>query len=136
MRKAVLFIGIALAAASALLLITHHTVAQVRVAGFVLVVCALPPLLVARVQLGKSFAFGPKARTLVTSGFYSKIPHPLYVFVDLVFLGIVIASRVAWLVAVWLAIVAVQSWQARREAKVLEQAFGEEYRRYRAQTWW
>jgi protein-S-isoprenylcysteine O-methyltransferase Ste14 len=108
MRKAVLILGIALAAASALLLITHHTAAQARVTGFVLVACALPPLLVARVQLGESFAFGPKAKTLVTRGFHSKIPHPLYVFVDLVFLGIVIASRVTWLVAAWLAVIAAE----------------------------
>jgi len=30
---------------------------------------------------------------------------------------------------------AMQVWRARAEAKVLEARFGEEYRRYRAGTW-
>jgi protein-S-isoprenylcysteine O-methyltransferase Ste14 len=33
------------------------------------------------------------------------------------------------------AIVAVQTIRARREARVLEQAFGDSYREYRRQTW-
>jgi protein-S-isoprenylcysteine O-methyltransferase Ste14 len=40
------------------------------------------------------------------------------------------------LLIVWAAIVVVQAWQARRETKVLQQAFGEAYREYRRRTWW
>jgi protein-S-isoprenylcysteine O-methyltransferase Ste14 len=40
------------------------------------------------------------------------------------------------LLGVWLALVVVHSWAARREARVLGQAFGDAYREYRAKTWW
>ena len=136
MRRAMLVVVIALLAAAARLIITHHSATQARAAGLVLVATGVPLMVISRAQLGKSFAVGPKATALVTRGLYAKLPHPLYVFFDLVLLGIVIAVQVPWLVAVWLAIIAAQSWQARRESKVLEQAFGEDYRKYRAQTWW
>ena len=34
-----------------------------------------------------------------------------------------------------LPLIALQVWRARAEARVLEERFGEEYLRYRAQTW-
>jgi protein-S-isoprenylcysteine O-methyltransferase Ste14 len=136
MRNVVLVALIALLAAGALMLVTHNTARQTLVAGLVLAAPAFPLMLLARAQLGRSFSVGPKATALVTNGLYSKIPHPMYVFLDLLLLGVVIALRQPWLVGVWLAIVAVQSWQARRESRVLEQAFGDAYRNYRARTWW
>jgi protein-S-isoprenylcysteine O-methyltransferase Ste14 len=36
-------------------------------------------LIMARVQLGTSFAVSPQAKELVTRGLYSKIRHPVYV---------------------------------------------------------
>ena len=44
--------------------------------------------------------------------------------------------RQPWLVLPWLALVAIHAWAARREARVLERAFGDAYREYRANTWW
>jgi len=64
------------------------------------------------------------------------VPHPLYAFLDVALLGLVIALRIPWLVLVWLALVGAHAWAARREAKVLEAAFGNAYRHYRARTWW
>jgi protein-S-isoprenylcysteine O-methyltransferase Ste14 len=93
-------------------------------------------MVLARIQLGKAFSLGPKATTLVTHGLYSKIPHPLFVFLDVALLGIVIALRQPWLVAPWLALVAAHAWAARRESRVLEHAFGDAYRQYRTRTWW
>jgi protein-S-isoprenylcysteine O-methyltransferase Ste14 len=60
----------------------------------------------------------------------------LYVFLDVALLGVVIALRQPWLVGPWLALVAIHAWAARREARVLERAFGDAYRQYRAKTWW
>jgi protein-S-isoprenylcysteine O-methyltransferase Ste14 len=136
MRRAILAAVIALCAASALLIITHRSAQQAAVAGSLFVAAGVPMMLLSRAQLGTSFSPGPKATTLVTHGIYSKIPHPMYVFLDLVLIGFVIALGHTWLVAAWLAVVAIQCWQARRESKVLEQAFGDAYRNYRARTWW
>jgi protein-S-isoprenylcysteine O-methyltransferase Ste14 len=39
-----------------------------------------------------------------------------------------------WLLA-FLIVIPLQIWRARKESAVLEASFGEEYRRYRAGTW-
>jgi protein-S-isoprenylcysteine O-methyltransferase Ste14 len=45
-------------------------------------------------------------------------------------------GRQVWLLAAWAGLVVVQALQARREAKVLEQAFGGAYRAYWSRTLW
>ena len=136
MRKATFAAIIALLAAGAVLGIRQCTHRQGLLIGGTLTAIGLPLLLLSRFQLGKAFSVAPKATTLVTHGLYSKIPHPMYVFLDLTLLGVIVAVRQPWWVAVWLALLALQAWQAGREARKLEQAFGDAYREYRGQTWW
>lgn len=91
---------------------------------------------VARLQLGTSFAILPKAKALVTTGLYSKFRNPVYVFGGLAYAGLFIAWGQAVPFLVFLLFY--MPWQflrARKEAQVLEQAFGDEYRRYKASTW-
>jgi len=136
MRKAALVTIVLLLAASALLIIRQGTHQQCLLASLALIIIGVPLLLLSRYQLGKAFSVAPKATTLITRGLFSRIPHPMYVFLDLALLGVLIGMRLQWLVSVWLGIVAIQSWQSGREAKVLENAFGNEYRNYRRHTWW
>jgi protein-S-isoprenylcysteine O-methyltransferase Ste14 len=135
-RKVALAVIVVLLAAAALLVMTHYSRAQALYVGAALVIVGLPLLVLARVQLGKSFSIGPKAKALVTHGLYSKIPHPMFTFLDVALLGVVIALGRPWLVGAWLALVAVHALASRREARVLEKAFGDAYREYRARTWW
>jgi protein-S-isoprenylcysteine O-methyltransferase Ste14 len=110
----------------------HFTFLQL--AGIAVAVCSFVLLLVSRVQLGKAFAVMPKAKFLVTRGIYAKLRNPMYVFVDLTLVGIAMATR--WWVAAIPAVLAItQTIQAKREAKVLEGAFGDQYREYVRQTW-
>jgi protein-S-isoprenylcysteine O-methyltransferase Ste14 len=92
-------------------------------------------MLISRRQLGKSFAFSPKAKALVMTGLYSKIQHPMYVFFDLFLWSIVVAIGIPVLIVVWAILVVIQTLQAEREEKVLFTAFGTEYREYQARTW-
>lgn len=136
MRSAAVLAAIAVLGLGALALVRQGTGHQTLLAGGVLVVVGLPLLGLARWQLGRAFTVTPQAKGLVTQGLYARMPHPMYVFLDLALLGAIIMARREWLLVVWAGLVAVQVWQARREARVLEQAYGDAYRAYRKRTWW
>ena len=90
----------------------------------------------ARVQLGAAFSLKPEARTLVTSGLYSKFRHPIYLFSTIGLTGLCLAMRWYIFGSVYLvAISVVQSRRAKAERAVLEAAFGDQYREYRERTW-
>jgi protein-S-isoprenylcysteine O-methyltransferase Ste14 len=85
--------------------------------------------------LGAAFSVRAKAKKLVTTGIYSRIRNPIYVFGELLLIGasmLVERWEILLLVAV---LVPLQMVRARREARVLAAAFGEEYARYKAGTW-
>jgi protein-S-isoprenylcysteine O-methyltransferase Ste14 len=89
----------------------------------------------ARFQLGSSLTVTAQAKQLVTRGLYSKIRNPIYVFGSCVVAGLILTlERPMWLL-VFVAIIPLQIWRARKESQVLEAKFGEEYRQYRASTW-
>ena len=120
----------------ALALVRLGTRQLTMLVGGLLVALGLPLLAVARRQLGGSFAATPQAKGLVTRGLYARIPHPMYVFLDAVLLGAIVMARAAWPLVLLGGIICAQAWQARREARVLEGAFGDAYREYRRRTWW
>lgn len=106
-----------------------------RYAGSVLVVVGVAFIGVTRYQLGKSFSIRPKARELVVHGLYSKIRNPIYVFGSIIILGLILVLQKPVLWVGLAAVVAIQTVRARREARVLEEAFGDSYREYRRKTW-
>lgn len=87
------------------------------------------------VSVGIVISVKAKAKKLVTRGLYSKIRNPIYVFgmVMIVGLALVVQLPALWVIAAIIFIA--QVVRARREAAVLEAAFGEEYREYRRKTW-
>lgn len=90
---------------------------------------------IARFQLGSSFSVTAQARHLVTHGLYAKIRNPIYVFGSCVFVGVIlVVGKPVWLV-IFVVIIPMQIQRAKKESAVLEAAFGEEYRKYRAGTW-
>lgn len=106
-----------------------------RAVGTVLVVVGMLFIAAARYQLGGSFSIQAEAHKLVTTGFYSKIRNPIYVFGMVIITGMILVLQrpEGWLVLV--AAIIGQTIRARREARVLEAAFGDEYREYRRKTW-
>jgi protein-S-isoprenylcysteine O-methyltransferase Ste14 len=92
-------------------------------------------LLVSRFQLGRSFAVTPQARELVTTGLYSKIRNPMYVFSTLVVLSLVLTVQKPYLFLLPAILVVAQIIRSQQEAKVLEEKFGDVYRDYRKKTW-
>ncbi len=106
-----------------------------RVAGLVLAIPALLAWMTARIQLGPSFAIRAKAKELVTHGLYSKIRNPIYLFGSIFIVGLLLLiGKPAWLLTL-VVLVPMQVFRARKEAKVLEEKFGDAYRDYRGKTW-
>jgi protein-S-isoprenylcysteine O-methyltransferase Ste14 len=106
-----------------------------RVFGLCLASAAFVLWTVARFQLGSSLAVTAQAKQLVTRGLYSKIRNPIYLFGSLFIAGfILLLGRPRWLLT-FLIIIPLQIWRTRKEARVLEAKFGEEYRAYRTRTW-
>jgi protein-S-isoprenylcysteine O-methyltransferase Ste14 len=106
-----------------------------RILGAILAVIGYVLAITARVQLGESFSVRPKATGLVTHGLYSRIRNPMYISVDILLLGLILVMRWYWLFLVLAVLPVTQTLQARREAKLLQEKFGQAYIDYRKQTW-
>ena len=91
--------------------------------------------MIARRQLGDSFAVRAEAETLVTHGLYAKIRNPIYIFGGLSFIGMFLAQGWYIWTAIFLLFNVGQYFRSKREEQVLAQAFGDEYLAYKAKTW-
>ena len=105
------------------------------IAGLCLLIVGFVFWSMARFQLGASFAVTAQARNLVTHGLYSKIRNPIYVFGSCVIVGFFLILEKPLGLLIFLLLIPLQLWRARKEAAVLEEKFGEKYRQYRASTW-
>src|SRR5947199_6646170 len=92
---------------------------SLRAAGIALAVVSFALLLTARAQLGSSFSVMPQARALVSHGIYSRLRHPMYLFVDLTIVGLTLALGIWYILAVLLVLVPLQVRNARREQSLL-----------------
>jgi protein-S-isoprenylcysteine O-methyltransferase Ste14 len=92
--------------------------------GTALVVIGGLGILIAHFQLGTSFSIKAEAHHLVT-----------HVFGMLVIAGFVLVFHRPQLWIIFVIVIIIQVVRARREALVLESAFGDEYRDYRRKTW-
>jgi protein-S-isoprenylcysteine O-methyltransferase Ste14 len=137
MKRSALIVTIVPLVAIAFLLVNfvHPPWTLARLFGLVLVLAAGVALTVSRVELGDSFSLGPEAHELVTRGIYSRISNPIYVFGAILIAGLLLfLNQPKWLF-ILLIIIPVQIVRARAEGRVLEERFGDAYRRYKDQTW-
>lgn len=88
----------------------------------------------ASIQIGKSFSLKPEAKELVTTGLYSKIRHPIYVFSTLVFLGVTVGLKSRLMLIFVVILTIVELIRARLEEKVLLEKFGQRYLDYKEKT--
>jgi protein-S-isoprenylcysteine O-methyltransferase Ste14 len=106
-----------------------------RLAGLSMTVAGLALITLARWQLGDAFSVEPRATTLVTRGLYARIRNPIYVSGLVLFAGLLLyVDRPLFLLAL-IPVGIMQAIRAKREARVLEERFGDAYRAYRARTW-
>ena len=113
----------------------HAPWTPLLIVSLILSVGGLLLVTIARITLGSSFSITPQARKLVTTGLYSRIRNPVYVFSAIAIVGIILlVGRPLWLL-ILIPLIVIQVMRAHAESRVLEERFGDEYRRYKAQTW-
>ena len=113
----------------------HGTWSLTRGAGLTLAAVGLIGISIARVNLGNSFSIAPEARRLVTHGVYAYLRHPVYVFGILLIAGFALYIPFLPLLLILIFILPMQVIRVREEERVLEEAFGDEYREYKRRTW-
>jgi protein-S-isoprenylcysteine O-methyltransferase Ste14 len=106
-----------------------------RIAGLAIGIPCLLLLALARIQLGRAFSVQAKASALVTSGLYSRIRNPIYVFGGLAIAGFMLWANRPWLLLIFVVLIPMQVWRSRVEAQVLEEKFGAQYLEYKRRTW-
>ena len=106
-----------------------------RWAGLVFGLIGLTGVIVARYTLGRSFSIAARATALVTRGLYSRIRNPIYVSGVFFIIGLALMMWNSYVLLLLVVIAPMQIIRARREARVLEEKFGDEYREYRKRTW-
>jgi protein-S-isoprenylcysteine O-methyltransferase Ste14 len=104
-------------------------------AGLAVAAVCTPFWFAARWQLGASFSLRPDARRLVTSGLYSKLRHPVYVFGTPAVMGVLVALLGWKALVIAVIVVPVEVVRARREEAVLAETFGSQYIAYRERAW-
>jgi len=92
----------------------------------------------AREALGAHWAHAAEyqvlpGQELVTDGPYRWIRHPMYTAFLVIFLGTEIMLG-SWLISLSIPLYVFMIWQTRKEERVLEESFGEQYRHYQRRT--
>jgi protein-S-isoprenylcysteine O-methyltransferase Ste14 len=106
-----------------------------RIAGVSIGIPCFLLLALARVQLGRAFSVQAKASTLVTTGLYSRIRNPIYIFGGVAIAGFMLWANQPWLLLLFVIVIPMQIWRSREEARVLTEKFGAEYLEYKKKTW-
>ncbi len=105
----------------------------VAIAGMVLLCVGTILTMYAVAYLGRSFSIVPEARTLVTSGPYRFVRHPVYLFEEIAVLGISVQFAAPLSTLLFLAHGAIQFARLHYEEQVLRENFPE-YAAYAART--
>lgn len=106
-----------------------------RVAGVAIAIPAFLLFALARIQLGQAFAVQAKASVLVTTGLYSRIRNPIYIFGALTVAGLILWADKPWLLLIFAFLLPVQVYRSRKEERVLTEKFCISYLNYKRQTW-
>ena len=106
-----------------------------RIAGLVIAIPSFLLVALARIQLGRAFSVQAKATTLVTTGLYSRIRNPIYVFGGLFFVGVILFTQRPLLLLFFVVLIPMQLFRIRNEERALEEKFGAAFLDYKRQTW-
>ncbi|MCP3414318.1 DUF1295 domain-containing protein [Bradyrhizobium brasilense] len=117
--------------------ITFFPKTEGTLANLVSTICVLTGMIMILVtvrHLGRSFSLVPQARSVVQTGPYRWIKHPLYLSEEIVFLGVVL-QHLSWMtVGLLILHICIQVWRIHYEEDVLRRTLPE-YSSYEASRW-
>ncbi len=103
-----------------------------RLLGLVLILVGLGVLTLARIQFERELS---KHDGLVTHGVYRRLRHPIYIFSTVTFAGLLLYLGEPLGLLGLLPFQVVLFLLARREERILEAHYGQQYRSYKQKTW-
>jgi len=106
-----------------------------RIVGLAIAIPSFMLFVLARIQLGRAFSVQPKASLLVTTGLYSRIRNPIYLFGGLMIAGIIVWADRPLFLLIFAVLIPLQIYRIRKEERVLLEKFGTVYLEYKKQTW-
>jgi protein-S-isoprenylcysteine O-methyltransferase Ste14 len=134
-KHVVLIIAVLAAAGFMAVRLGGQTWPPLQIAGAAMGIPALILWAIAHLELGKSFTARAEARELVTSGLYSRIRNPIYVFGSLFIAGMILFSGRPLFLLAFAILIPMQLMRAKKEESVLREKFGGEYDEYKKKTW-
>jgi protein-S-isoprenylcysteine O-methyltransferase Ste14 len=102
-------------------------------ASIVLMFTGMGGMLVSLLCLRRAFSVFPEARALVTTGPYTVVRHPVYLFEEVTFFGMMLQFTQPWAFVIFVAQCAFQLMRIPYEEHVLRETFPE-YEAYAART--
>lgn len=103
------------------------------IASFAIIFSGMCGLLISFAWLRRSFSVLPQARALVMGGPYALVRHPVYLFEEIMFFGVMLQFSQPWAFAIFTAQLCFQLARIPFEERVLKEAFPEYYE-YSART--
>jgi protein-S-isoprenylcysteine O-methyltransferase Ste14 len=106
-----------------------------RTIGFIIGAIGVVILITGILTLGKYFTASLTPKGLVTHGIYSKIRHPIFIGVILVYLGMeLIFQSIYGLFLVFFVLIPFYIYSAIEEEKMLSKTFKDKYTMYKKKT--
>jgi protein-S-isoprenylcysteine O-methyltransferase Ste14 len=112
-------------------------VSWLKYAGIALCYCGLTIFLWALVSFGKSWRIGideKSSNELITTGAFRYSRNPIFLFMDMYFVGIMLAFPNVIIIILTVCSIVGIHFQILREEKFLKQKFGDKYYEYQQQT--
>jgi protein-S-isoprenylcysteine O-methyltransferase Ste14 len=106
-----------------------------QVIGFIIGAIGATLIITGITTLGKYFTASMTPKGLVTHGIYSKIHHPIFMGVIMIYLGLeLIFQSIYGLLLVFFVLVPFYIYSAIEEEKILSKMFKDEYMAYKKKT--